>query len=159
MIYVEQKGDCFVFGCQGCMDVNRVQSIRVVTSDSFKRTVRSELHKQGRLMTEAPEIRKAQMRAPKRQKIEWNGRKSKDGRFELVLYRVLGNGNLQVQMAVDGVLAPMMDDHIASREEYRTDDQYFSRIAESSQLMIHLYGDARNPLTPEQSAERQTMAY
>jgi hypothetical protein len=159
MLFLEQKDHCFVFACQACKDMNRKLSVQVLTESSFRQQVRKDLAKQGRLLTEAPPIMQPQMRSAKRPSIDWQGRRSRDGKYELVLYKELGEGNLQVQMAIDGRLAPMMDDHIASREEYRTDEQYFTRVAQSSELMLHLYGDARTPLTPEESSRRQGEAF
>ena len=62
-------------------------------------------------------------------------------------------------MAIGGKLAPQMDDHVASREEFRTEEAYWSRVARASELMLHLYGDSRNPLTPEESAQREQQMY
>ena len=103
-------------------------------------------------MTEAPKVTQPQMR--NRPNLEWNGRKSKDGRFELIHYQNLGEGNLQLQMAIDGRLAPMMDDHLAGKEGH-SESQYLTRVAHASELMLHLYGDPRNPLSPEESEQRQ----
>jgi hypothetical protein len=77
----------------------------------------------------------------------------------LVRYETLGNGNLHIQMAIGGKLAPQMDDHIASREEFRTEEAYWTRVARASELMLHLYGDPRAPLTPEESAQREQEMY
>jgi len=161
MIFLEEKDNALVFACQACKDVNRKLSVQIITTTAYKRAVRKQLQAQGHLMTKPPEIRHPQMRQAPKYRMEWDEerRRSKDGRFELVTYRNLGNGDLQVQMAVDGVLAPMMDDHIASREKYPTDREYFARIAESSELMIHLYGDARQPLSEEEVQQRQQQAF
>ena len=156
MIFLQEKDHAFVFGCQACRDINHKLSIRVMTDPRFKREVRKELARQGRL-TERPKPVQPRMTAPPKTDFTWDDmkRRSKDGKYELVCYKQLGNGNLQVQMAVNGKLAPLMDDHIASREEFKTDEQYFRRVAQSSELMLHLFGDPRNPLSPEESERRQ----
>ena len=163
MIFLQERDSAYVFGCPACRDINRKLSIHVITSQRLKAETRKSLAAQGRLMTEAPRTITPQMRAPQSQSqpISWDDthRRSKDGRFELIHYRALPNGNLQLQMAIDGHLAPMMDDHIASREEFPTDEQYFSRVARASELMLHLYGDARAPLTPEESEHRQHQTF
>lgn len=162
MLFLEEKDSAYVFACAGCKDVNKKLSVQVVTSAAMKRAVRGQLKAQGKLMTGPPVMREPQMRRQRRKiPVIWDSgkRRSVDGRYELVLYRELGNGDLQVQMAVNGKLAPMMDDHIASREEYPSDTAYFARVAESSELMIHLYGDARNPLSEAEVQQRQTETY
>lgn len=68
---------------------------------------------------------------------------------ELVEFRDLGDGNLRVQMAINGTLAEPIDDHRSHMEEFRTDREYFLRMAQDSRLLIHLYGDARYPHSPE----------
>lgn len=176
MIYLQTKDHAHVFGCQACKDVNRKLSVRVMTDQFFKREVRKTLAAQGRLLQGPMRPRKRSpmeiglmremaldaARARKSsQTINWDSdaRRSKDGKFELISYKSLGNGNLQIQMAVNGKLAPQMDDHIASREEFRTEEAYWSRVARASELMLHLYGDARNPLTPDESKQREQEAY
>ena len=163
MMFLEEKDGVYVFGCQGCKDVNKRLSVRMVSSAAMKRAVRGQLRKEGRLLTGPPPVRHPQMQGQRRTRAisEWDAehRRSKDGRYELVQYRTLSDGNIQVQMAVDGKLAPMMDDHIASREEYPSDVAYFSRVAESSELMIHLYGDARHPLSDDEIQQRQQMTF
>jgi hypothetical protein len=62
-------------------------------------------------------------------------------------------------MAVGGKLCPQMDDHIASREEFSTEEAYWTRVARASELMLHLYGDPRAPLTPDESAQREQQAF
>jgi hypothetical protein len=95
------------------------------------------------------------------QAFDWdaNARRSRDGKYELVEYKELGGGALQIQMAINGKLCPQMDDHIASREEFVSEESYWKRVARGSELMLHLYGDPRNPLTPEESALREQEAY
>jgi hypothetical protein len=75
--------------------------------------------------------------------------------YEVVRYADVGDGNLQVQLAVKGVLAPMIDDHKSSRERFARDEDYFTHMARQSELLIHLYGDARNPLPMDQILKRQ----
>jgi hypothetical protein len=95
------------------------------------------------------------------QAFDWDSEhnRTKDGKYELVEYRQLGNGAVQIQMAVGGKLCPQMDDHIASREEFRTEEAYWRRVARGSETMLHLYGDPRNPLSPEESAQREKETY
>jgi hypothetical protein len=163
MRFLEEQGGVNVYACQACKDINKKLSVQMVSSAALKKMTRDNLRQQGRLMTEKPKPIAPQMRGgPQKQPlIEWDAqrRRSKDGRYELVMFRDLGHGDIQVQMAVDGKLAPMMDDHIASREQYKTDQQYFSRLAQSSELMIHLYGDARTPLSEDEVQQRQHMTY
>lgn len=176
MIYLQTKDHAHVFGCQACRDVNHKLSVRVMTDQFFKREVRKTLAAQGQLLRGPMQKRQrspfelglmremsldaARANAASRT-IGWDAaaRKSKDGKFELVKYESLGNGNLHIQMAVGGKLAPQMDDHIASREEFRTEEAYWTRVARASELMLHLFGDPRNPLTPEESKQRESEMY
>jgi len=68
---------------------------------------------------------------------------------ELVVYRDLGNGDLQIQLAINGRLAPMIDDHKSNRERFPSEEAYFREIARGSEVLLHLYGDAREPLPEE----------
>jgi hypothetical protein len=76
---------------------------------------------------------------------------------ELVRYTDLGNGDIQVQVAVNGILAPAIDDHKSTRElpECLTDKGYLAYIARQSEVLIHIYGDARNPLPMDEILKRQ----
>lgn len=74
---------------------------------------------------------------------------------ELVRYVDLGDGNLQVQVAVAGRLAPMIDDHKSTRDRFSSDEDYFAYIARQSEALIHIYGDARNPFPTELILGRQ----
>jgi arginyl-tRNA--protein-N-Asp/Glu arginylyltransferase len=176
MIFHQYKDNAYVFYCPACKDVNRKLSVRVMTDQFFKREVRRTLAASGQLLRgpmrkrertprELGLMRELSLdaaRANARQRmIDWDPdhRRSRDGKFELVRYRTLGNGACQIQMAVGGQLAPQMDDHAASREEYRTEEAYWTRVARASELMLHLYGDARNPLTPEESQQREMETY
>jgi len=161
MQFLQYRDNSYVFGCQACKDVNRKLSVRVMTDQFFKREVRRQLKKEGRLLTAPPQVRSPQMYFNQPRSIGWDSshRRSKDGKFELVAYRELSGGNLHIQMAVNGKLAPQMDDHVASREEFRTEEAYWTRVARASELMLHLYGDARNPLTPEESQQREGEMY
>jgi hypothetical protein len=176
MIYLQTKDHVHVFGCQACKDVNRKLSVRVMTDQFFKREVRKTLAERGQLLQgpvrrrersflELGLMREMNLDAARRnaraRTIDWDSdhRRSRDGKYELVEYRQLGNGALQIQMAIGGKLAPQMDDHVASREEFSTEEAYWTRVARGSELMLHLYGDARNPLTPEESARRETEMY
>ena len=172
MIYLQTKDHAHVFGCQACRDVNHKLSVRVMTDQFFKREVRKQLAASGQLPKGPMQKRKrspfelglmremsldAARRNEAARRIDWDSghRRSKDGKYELVEYKILGNGNCQIQMAINGKLCPQMDDHIASREEYRTEEAYWTRVARGSETMLHLYGDPRHPLTPEESALRE----
>lgn len=162
MIFLQYKDFAYVFGCQACRDVNHKLSIRVMTDQFYRREVRKQLGKEGRLLTAPPPQRPVQMYGQTAQSsIGWDSatRRSRDGKFELVLYKELSNGNVQIQMAIDGKLAPQMDDHVASREDFRSEEQYWTRVARGSELMLHLYGDPRAPLTPEESKQREQEMY
>jgi hypothetical protein len=163
MIFLQTKDHAHVFGCQACKDVNHKLSVRVMTDQFYRREVRRSLAEQGRLLTAPPPTRQPQFygRTPSQQSIGWDSvaRRSRDGKYELVSYKILGNGNLHIQMAVNGQLCPQMDDHVASREEFKTEEAYWTRVARASELMLHLYGDARYPLSPEESAQREGEMY
>jgi hypothetical protein len=176
MIYLQTKDHAHVFGCQACRDVNRKLSVRVMTDQFFKREVRKTLAAQGRLMQgpvrprkrspfELGLMREMSLDAARNnalsRTINWDAdaRRSKDGKFELVEYKELSGGNVQIQMAVNGKLAPQMDDHVASREDFPSEEAYWTRVARGSELMLHLYGDPRYPLTPEESARREQEVY
>jgi hypothetical protein len=176
MIYLQTKDHAHVFGCQACRDVNHKLSVRVMTDQFFKREVRKTLASQGQVLRGPMQRRKrspfelglmremaadAARREAASRTIDWDSdhRRSKDGKYELVEYRDLGGGAVQIQMAIKGQLCPQMDDHVASREEFRTEEEYWSRVAKGSELMLHLYGDPRAPLTPEESAQREQETY
>ena len=176
MIYLQTKDHAHVFGCQACKDVNRKLSVRVMTDQFFKREVRKTLASQGQLLRGPMQKRQrspyelglmremaidAQRAREASRTIQWDSghRRSKDGKYELVEYKELGGGCLQIQMAIGGKLCPQMDDHIAGREGFPTEEAYWSYVVRSSELMLHLYGDPRNPLTPEESALRETQTF
>jgi hypothetical protein len=176
MIFLQYRDHAYVFGCQACRDVNRRLSVRVMTDQFYKREVRKTLAARGQLLRgpmqkrqrspfELDRMREMSLDAARAnassRTIGWDpaARRSRDGKFELVSYKELGNGNLQIQMAVNGKLAPQMDDHVASREEFRSEEAYWTRVARGSELMLHLYGDPRAPLTPEESAQREQEVY
>ena len=172
MIYLQTKDHAHVFGCQACRDVNRKLSVRVMTDQFYKWEVRKTLAASGQLLRGPMQKRKrspyelglmrelsldAARRNEAARRIDWDSehRRSKDGKYELVEYRDLGNGAVRLQMAIGGKLCPQRDDHVASREEYRTEEAYWTRVARGSETMLHLYGDPRHPLTPEESALRE----
>ena len=162
MIYLQTKDHAHVFGCQACRDVNHKLSVRVMTDEFYRREVRSSLAQSGGLMTAPPPIRQPRFYGPTAQQgIDWDQetRRSKDGKYELVRYERLADGNLHIQMAVNGKLCPQMDDHVASREEFKTEEAYWTRVARASELMLHLYGDPRAPLSPEESSQRESQMY
>ena len=121
MIFLETKGYTHVFACQACKDVNRKLSVRVMTDQFYKREVRKTLAAQGGLLAgpmrrrqrtpgELGLMREMSLDAARAREasksIGWDSehRKSKDGKFELVEYKELGNGALQIQMAINGKL-------------------------------------------------------
>jgi hypothetical protein len=161
MIFLQYRDNAYVFGCQACRDVNHKLSVRVLTDQFYRREVRKQLARENRLLIAPPPTRQPQMYRQQPTSIGWDStaRKSKDGKFELVRYEDLGSGNLHIQMAVGGKLAPQMDDHVASREEFRTEEAYWTRVARASELMLHLYGDPREPLTLEESQQREQEMY
>ncbi len=176
MIYLQTKDQAHVFGCQACRDVNRKLSVRVITDQFYRREVRKSLAASGQLLKgpmrrrerspmELGLMREMSLDAARRdarsRTIDWDSehRRSRDGKYELVRYESLGNGSLRIQMAINGKLCPQMDDHVASREEFKTEEAYWSRVARGSELILHLYGDPRNPLTPEESAQRESETY
>lgn len=176
MMFLQYKDHAYVFGCQACKDVNRKLSVRVMTDQFYRREVRKQLVKDGRALKgpmrrrersplEIGLMREMSLDAQREREasstINWDSehRRSKDGKYELVEYKELGSGNLQIQMAVKGKLCPQMDDHIASREEFNTEEAYWSRLARASELMLHLYGDPRAPLSPEESKQREQETY
>jgi hypothetical protein len=175
MRFLQYRDSAYVFGCQACRDVNRKLSIRVLTDQYLRRKTRQSLVSAGRVLT-APlrrrpvspyeldrrrELSEQARRDRAPATIDWDpgARRSRDGKYELVEYRELGGGALQIQMAINGKLAPQMDDHVASREEFRSEEAYWTRVARGSELMLHLYGDPRYPLTPEESAQREQEMY
>jgi hypothetical protein len=147
-----------------------------MTDQFFKREVRKTLAQQGQLLKGPMQKRKrspfeiglmremsldARRAREAAQTFDWDPdhHRTKDGKYELVEYRELGGGVLQIQMAINGKLCPQMDDHVASREEFVSEESYWKRVARGSELMLHLYGDPRNPLTPEESARREQEVY
>ncbi len=73
---------------------------------------------------------------------------------ELVEYREGMDGFRHIQLAVGGRLAPAIDDHISTRENFPTEDAYFAHLAKRSEEFLHLFGDPRNPL-PEHEVQRR----
>jgi hypothetical protein len=172
MIFLQYRDNAHVFGCQACRDINHRLSIRVLTDQFYRREVRKTLAASGQLLRGPMRKRERSPRElglmremsldaaranARSRTIDWDSehRRSKDGKYELVEYKDLGEGALRIQMAVDGKLCPQMDDHVASREEFRTEEAYWTRVARGSETMLHLYGDPRNPLTPEESVLRE----
>lgn len=176
MVFLQTKDHAHVFGCQACRDVNRKLSVRVMTDQFFQREVRRDLARKGQLLTgplrprkrssyELDMMREMSLDAKRAREslhtIVWDSvhRRSQDGKYELVEYCDLGEGAVRIQMAIQGKLCPQMDDHVASREEFSTEEAYWSRVARGSELMLHLYGDPRAPLSPEESAAREQETY
>lgn len=161
MVFLQTKDHAHVFGCQACRDVNHKLSVRVMTDEFYRREVRSSLAGRGQLMAAPPVTCQPQMYRQQPTTIGWDSvaRRSNDGKYELVRYERLAGGNLHIQMAVGGKLCPQMDDHVASREEFKTEEAYWTRVARASELMLHLYGDPRAPLSPEESSQRESQMY
>lgn len=69
-------------------------------------------------------------------------------KIEIVLYRKEGE-YFDVQLAVDGVLAPSMEVHASARECYeqneRGEREWLDYLTRSSVSLIDVYGDARHP--------------
>jgi len=62
MIFLEQKGETFVFACQACKDVNKVMSVQVVTSAALKQEIRKQLAREGKILNRpAPIVRRMPM--------------------------------------------------------------------------------------------------
>lgn len=78
---------------------------------------------------------------------------------ELVRYQDLTEGYVSMQFAIEGVLAPSIDDHKSSREKYKTEEEWLRHNAQFSETLIHLYGDARNPHTVEMVLEREQRGF
>lgn len=66
---------------------------------------------------------------------------------ELVEYREGIDGHRQVQMAINGVLAPAIDDHITTRNNFPSDTEYFAHIAKRSAEFLYLFGSPKSPLS------------
>lgn len=77
------------------------------------------------------------------------------GNVEIVRYVDKGYGDIQVQVAINGILAPMIDDHKSTRDRYASDEAYWAYVAKQSECLIHLFGDARNPLPVDLCQQRQ----
>ena len=73
---------------------------------------------------------------------------------ELVEYRDGTDGHCHVQMAINGVLAPAIDDHITTRENFPNDTAYFAHLAKRSEEFIHLFGSPKSPLPQEEVEHR-----
>ena len=106
MIYLQTKDHAHVFGCQACRDVNHKLSVRVMTDQFFKREVRKQLAASGQLPKGPMQKRKrspfelglmrelsldAARRNEAARRIDWDSghRRSKDGKYELVEYKIL----------------------------------------------------------------------
>ena len=51
---IREDSECFVFGCDACMDINKVQSIQVKTRSWVKQEARRSLDARGQLLKSAP---------------------------------------------------------------------------------------------------------
>jgi hypothetical protein len=58
MLFLEEKAGMVVFACQACKDVNKVQSVQVITLPALRAQVREDLRRQGRLLTAPPKVRR-----------------------------------------------------------------------------------------------------
>lgn len=54
MTCIKEAPEYFVFGCQSCMDVNRVQSIQVKTRSWVRQEARRSLASRGQLLNALP---------------------------------------------------------------------------------------------------------
>lgn len=73
---------------------------------------------------------------------------------QLVEYRYGIDGHRHVQLAINGVLAPAIDDHITTRENFANDKAYFAHLAKRSEEFIHLFGSPKSPLPEAEVARR-----
>jgi hypothetical protein len=73
MIYLQTKDYAHVFGCLACKDVNHKLSVRVMTDSFYRREVRRQLGKEGRLLTAPPLTRQPRFTGPAaQQSIGWD---------------------------------------------------------------------------------------
>ena len=81
--------------------------------------------------------------------------------MELVTYTPLTDGHIRMQFAINGVLAPSIDDHrSAIDDQFRGDeDAWLTQRAIFSETLIHLFGDARNPLPESIVREREQKGF
>lgn len=66
---------------------------------------------------------------------------------------------IEVQCALDGVLAVSMDIHKSIGDSFTREDDWLDYLAHSAETMISLYGDARHPQRLELPAEELAMAF
>lgn len=73
---------------------------------------------------------------------------------ELVEYRDGLDGHRHIQMAINGVLAPAIDDHITTRNNFPSETEYFKHLARRSEEFIHLFGSPKSPLSEAEVQRR-----
>lgn len=56
MLCVNETETSYVFGCEACMNIRKLESIQVRTKSRYRRDVRSQLSKEGKLITSRPPI-------------------------------------------------------------------------------------------------------
>lgn len=62
MVCINETPVAYVFGCEACLTIRRLQSIQVKTKALYRREVRRQLAKSGQLLTSRPAVnRKFQM--------------------------------------------------------------------------------------------------
>lgn len=65
---------------------------------------------------------------------------------QLEIVRCSKNGPyFDVQVALDGVLAPSMEIHAEAREQYPTETAWIDYLTRCAESLIAIYGDARHP--------------
>lgn len=75
-------------------------------------------------------------------------------RLELIEYKRVGE-IVQIQLAVNGVLAPMIDDTPETRERFKDDYSYFCHMGWQSETLIHLFGDDRYGISEDEKLRRE----
>ena len=78
---------------------------------------------------------------------------------ELVEYREGIDGYRHIQMAINGILAPAIDDHITTRENFANDAAYFAHIAKRSAEFTHIFGSPKSPHSEEEVLRRSQEAF
>jgi len=79
----------------------------------------------------------------------------KQHNLEIIYYRERGDEFIEIQVAVDGMLALPMDIHKSVRDVYSDEDSWLNYLTQSGETMLGLYGDARIPIRVEQEVIEQ----
>lgn len=56
MTCINETETSYVFGCQACMDIRRLESIQVKTKSRYRREVRRQLAQNGQLLQNRPAV-------------------------------------------------------------------------------------------------------